>query len=209
MSLIPTQKPALDRSVLVLNRSWLPVHVTTVRRAVCMVYQDVAFAVATDTLQACSFEDWVCLAEHPTNTWITTTSLPIPVPEVIQLLAYNKIPNHEAPFTRQNLYHRDNFTCQYCARKDSPDRLSIDHVLPRSKGGETNWENCVLACRRCNTRKADRSLRQSGLSLLRKPKRPHWTPYMNLAREDRLLSWRRFTSKSQWDKPAMSQATGS
>jgi 5-methylcytosine-specific restriction endonuclease McrA len=193
------RRPVLDQSVLVLNRSWLPVHVTTVKRAICMVFQDIAQVIATDTLQTHRFEDWLCI-EFPSGTpVITTTSFPIPAPEVIQLHLYNKVPNHEAPFTRQNLYHRDKFTCQYCARRESAAHMSIDHVLPRSKGGQTNWENCVLACVKCNARKADRSLKESGLRLRRKPKRPRWTPYMNLAAEDRLSSWRRFTPQSDWD----------
>lgn len=203
-----SNRPVLDRSVLVLNRSWIPVHVSTVRRAICMVYQSVAQVIASDTLQACDFEDWICLPDPPCSGYIATMTLPIPAPEVIQLLSYNKIPNHEAPFTRQNLYHRDNYTCQYCARKDALDRLSIDHVRPRSKGGLTSWENCVLACIQCNARKADRNLHESGLRLIRRPRRPRWTPYMNLAIEDRLVSWRRFTSKGDWDTPEFSHASG-
>ena len=193
------QLPVLDRSVLVLNKSWIPIHVTTVRRAVCMVYQDIARVIATDTLQTHEFEDWLC-AEHPVETrFIASTSFPIPAPEVVQLQGYNKIPNHEAPFTRQNLYHRDDHTCQYCARRGTGSMLSIDHVKPRSKGGLTTWENCVLACVKCNARKADRTLRQAGLCLLRQPRRPRWTPYMTLAIEERLSSWRRFTPASDWE----------
>ena len=192
------RRPALDRAVLVLNRSWLPVHVTTVRRAICMVYQYIAHVIATDSLQTYRFEDWICLDDPPTSAFITTTYLPIPAPEVVQLQLYNKIPNHEAPFTRQNLYHRDNFTCQYCARRESSAHMSIDHVLPRSKGGMTNWENCVLACVKCNARKADRTLKESGMHLMKLPRCPRWTPYMNLSHRDRLMSWRRFTPKGDW-----------
>ncbi len=192
-------RPVLDRSVLVLNKSWIPVHVTTVRRAICMVYQEIAQVIATDTLQTHRFIEWVYIEHQACTAFIATGSLPIPAPEVVQLHVYNKIPNHEAPFTRQNLYHRDNFTCQYCSRRDSATHMSIDHVLPRSKGGQTNWENCVLACVKCNARKADRTLRQSGLRLRSEPKRPRWTPYVNLSPQDRLVSWRRFTPKSDWN----------
>lgn len=192
-----SSRSSLDRFVLVLNRSWIPVHVTTVRRAICLLYQEVAQVIAPDTLETFRFEDWVCSGRSVVA--IETTSLPVPVPEVIQLFRYNKVPTHEAPFTRQNLYHRDNFTCQYCERQESSARMSIDHVMPRSKGGLTTWENCVLACTRCNAQKADRTLKETGFRLRRKPRRPRWTPYMNLAQKDRLSSWRRFIAKGDWD----------
>ncbi len=177
---------------LVLNRSWVAVHITSVRRALCMVYQEAAAVVAPDTLQTHEFADWVMLDEPPTQRFIKTPSYLVPAPEVIRLNRYDAVPVHEAPFTRKSLYQRDNYTCQYCGRRGGPDKLSIDHVQPRSKGGRTSWENCVLACVRCNARKADRSLKDSGLRLLRPPKRPRWSPYMHLSKLDRLPSWSRF-----------------
>ena len=182
----------LDRSALVLNRSWMPVHVTTVRRALCMMVRDVARVVAPDTLAVYSFPEWVGLPEPPTRDFVRSPSVRIPVLEVVVLRGYDRVPCHEAPFTRRNLFLRDDFTCQYCGRKGSPDRLSIDHVTPRSRGGRTTWENCVLACVGCNARKADRPLKDSGLRLLRQPTRPRWTPYLNLRPNQRLESWHRF-----------------
>lgn len=182
----------LDRSALVLNRSWMPVHVTTVRRALCMMVRDVARVVAPDTLAVYTFSDWVQLMDPPTRDYVRSPSIRIPVPEVVVLKGYDRVPCHEAPFTRRNLFLRDDFTCQYCGRKGSPDRLSIDHVTPRSRGGRTTWENCVLACVSCNARKADRALKDSGLRLMRQPTRPRWTPYLNLRPSQQLDSWRRF-----------------
>lgn len=187
----------LDRSALVLNRSWMPVHVTPVRRALCMLVRDAARAVATDTLATYDFLEWVRLLDPPTRYFVRSPSVRIPVPEVILLLEYDRVPCHEAPFTRRNLFLRDDFTCQYCGRRCSCDRLSIDHVTPRSRGGGTNWENCVLACVACNARKADRTLKEAGLHLLRQPTRPRWTPYLNLRPSQRLESWRRFAADSR------------
>ncbi|MHC4516534.1 MAG: HNH endonuclease [Planctomycetota bacterium] len=85
----------------------------------------------------------------------------------------------------------------------------MDHINPKSRGGLTSWENCVLACVRCNAQKADRPLHESGLRLLRKPRRPRWSPLLNLPHEARLLSWRRFTPQGQWDVFDASRATGS
>jgi 5-methylcytosine-specific restriction endonuclease McrA len=107
------------------------------------------------------------------------------------------VPCHEAPFTRRNLFLRDDFTCQYCGRHCASDHLSIDHVLPRSRGGATNWENCVLACVSCNARKADRTLKEAGLHLLRAPVRPRWSPYLNVRPNQRMESWSRFTADSR------------
>ncbi len=199
----------MARLVLVINRSWVPVHVTTVRRAVCMLYRDTALAVATDDLQVHNFEEWIGLLSPSTAYWIRSSSMPLPAPEVILLRDFNKVPVKEAPFTRRNLYQRDNYTCQYCFRRASAERLSIDHVMPRSRGGRTSWENCVLACIRCNAVKADRSLKEAGLRLRRRPQRPHWSPYLNLAAKERLSSWRRFTPEAQWKADSSNQATGS
>lgn len=181
----------LERPALVLNRSWQPVHVTSVARALCMVYREAARVVATPTLATYSFPEWVGLPEA-SNAWIRSATLRIPVPEVVVLVRYDRIPCHEAPFTRRNLFLRDDYTCQYCGSRGSNDRLSVDHVLPRSRGGTTSWENCVLACVACNARKADRTLKEAGLRLMRPPARPRWTPYLTLRPNQRLESWQRF-----------------
>lgn len=157
-----------------------------------MLVRDAARAVATDTLAIYRFEEWIRLCDPPTSHFVRSPSIRIPVPEVVLLRGYDRIPCHEAPFTRRNLFLRDDFTCQYCGKRCSSDRLSIDHVTPRSRGGATNWENCVLACVSCNARKADRSPKDVGLRLLRAPTRPRWTPYMNLRPHQRLDSWHRF-----------------
>jgi 5-methylcytosine-specific restriction endonuclease McrA len=204
----PTRKSVLDLPTLVLNRSWTPVHIASVRRAICMVYQAAAEVVATETLSTHPFEEWISMPEPKTSRWIRTATMAVPAPEVIRLNVYDRVPSHEAPFTRRNLYQRDNYTCQYCGRRTSADKLSVDHVLPRSKGGRTCWENCVLACVRCNARKADRTLKEAGLRLLQPPRRPRWSPYLNMSHLERLPSWRRFTPDDLWDIGDATQATG-
>lgn len=182
----------LERATLVLNRSWRPVHVTTVRRALCMVFRDAARIVCPDRLSTFSFAEWLDEpAPEQTNT-IRSPSVSIAAPEVVLLVHYDRVPCHEAPFTRRNLFLRDEFTCQYCGRRCNTDHLSVDHVLPRSRGGSTSWENCVLACVGCNARKGDRTLKEVGFHLLRQPVRPRWTPYLNLRPSQRMESWSRF-----------------
>lgn len=183
----------LARATLVLNRSWLPVHVTTVRRALCMVFRDAARIVCPETLATYDFGDWLERPLPAAAPTIRSPSIAIAAPEVVLLRRYDRVPRHEAPFTRRNLFLRDNYTCQYCGRRCTTDHLSVDHVQPRSRGGGTSWENCVLACVGCNARKADQTPREAGLRLLRQPTRPRWTPYLNLRPSQHMDSWARFS----------------
>ena len=182
----------LDRATLVLNRSWRPVHVTTVRRALCMVFRDAARIVCPERLATFTFSEWLEQPILDLEHAIRSPSVRVAAPEEVLLVHYDRVPCHEAPFTRRNLFLRDEFTCQYCGKKCNSDHLSVDHVLPRSRGGSTTWENCVLACVGCNARKADRTLKEAGFRLLRPPVRPRWTPYLNLRPSQRMESWSRF-----------------
>jgi len=183
----------LERGTLVLNRSWRPVHVTPVRRALCLVFREAARIVAPDSLTTYSFAEWCQEPVPPDTLALRSPSVRIAPPEIIVLGRYDKVPCHEAPFTRRNLFLRDNYTCQYCGRRCTSDHLSVDHVLPRSRGGSTTWENCVLACVGCNSRKGDRTLKETGFRLLRRPVRPRWSPYLNLRPSQRLPSWAQFS----------------
>lgn len=187
----------LERATLVLNRSWQPVHVTTVRRALCMVFRDAARIVCTESLTIYDFDGWIDQPIPSRAETIRSPSVRIVAPEVILLSRYNRVPCHEAPFTRRNLFLRDDYTCQYCGKRSGSQLLSVDHVHPRSRGGSTTWENCVLACVGCNARKADQTPKEAGLRLLRKPERPRWTPYLNLRPSQRMESWEKFTPKSR------------
>ena len=181
----------LERATLVLNQSWQPVHVTTVRRALCTVYRDAARVICPETLATYDFDAWLQRPGTPGEPAIRAPGVLIAAPEVILLTRYNRVPRHEAPFSRRNLFLRDGDTCQYCGRQAKVDHLTVDHVRPRSRGGATSWENCVLACVACNARKADRTPREAGLRLLREPARPRWTPYLNLRSSQRMDSWSR------------------
>lgn len=187
----------LERATLVLNRSWQPVHVTTVRRALCMVFRDAARIVCPESLAIYDFDGWIDQPIPSRAETIRSPSVRIVAPEVILLSRYNRVPCHEAPFTRRNLFLRDDYTCQYCGKRSGSQLLSVDHVHPRSRGGSTTWENCVLACVGCNARKADQTPKEAGLRLLRKPERPRWTPYLNLRPSQRMESWEKFTPKSR------------
>jgi 5-methylcytosine-specific restriction endonuclease McrA len=189
----------LNDATLVLNRSWVAIHVTSVRTALSLVYQGVARVISPDTYQSHDFESWADLSVAKGERCIHTVSLTIRVPEIIVLLGYDGIPKKEVPFSRKNLYKRDGYTCQYCGRRAPSEDLSIDHIVPRSLGGKSSWTNCVLACIRCNVRKGNRSLRGAGMSLVRKPQKPDWSPALTLTFGAKKQSWEKFISDRYWN----------
>ena len=184
----------LNSSVLVLNRSYLPVHVTSARRAFTLLYQGIARAI-DEQYQTFDFEGWSQLAVARDAEAIGTSGGPIRIPRVIVLVAFDRLPKRHVRFSRINLMARDNFQCQYCARKPHRAELNLDHVVPRSLGGRSTWENVVTSCVDCNRRKGGRTPRQAHLKLLRKPERPRWTPLANLMWSSvRYREWRPFLS---------------
>ncbi len=193
-------KEPLDRATLVLNRSWTAVNVTTVRRAICLVYSGHARVISPETFKTYDFETWVHNGENGNHFYFKTVTLKIRVPEVILLLTYDSVPAKDVPFSRKNIYKRDNYTCQYCGKKYKAEDLTIDHVVPRSRGGKTTWENCVLACIWCNIKKGDRTLKEAGMRLLRKPSRPKWSTGVILAKENLPSSWKSFISSESMDE---------
>tara|TARA_B100000945_G_scaffold320721_1_gene331748 strand:+ start:389 stop:946 length:558 start_codon:yes stop_codon:yes gene_type:complete len=113
------------------------------------------------------------LEENLITNWIQSSRQKIEVPKVIRLTNYDKIPKTTMRFSRKNLYLRDNRQCQYCGKHLNFCQLSLDHVKPRSKGGDTSWENIVCSCSQCNTRKGCRTPQEARMRLLSKPTRPH------------------------------------
>lgn len=163
----------IESAVLVLNRNYQPVHVTSVKRAFSLLYQGVAKAI-DDQYRLYEFADWAALSA--TTDCITTVSRSIRVPRVLVLSAYEYLPKGRVRFSRLNIYARDHDTCQYCGRTLPRSELNLDHVRPRCDGGKTTWENVVCSCVPCNLRKGGRTPDQAGMKLLRKPFRPKWTP---------------------------------
>ncbi len=172
-----TASAVLNTKVLVLNRSYLPVHITSVRRAFSLLYQGLAHAV-NEQYQTFDFESWSDLAASEHDDAVRTVSRVIRVPRVILLLAYDRIPKRHVRFSRFNIYARDKNACQYCGRVFPRSELNLDHVIPRSQGGTSRWDNVVCSCHACNRKKGGRTPEQAGMRLLRRPRRPEWTPFM-------------------------------
>jgi len=163
----------INSAVLVLNRYYQPVHVTSVKRAFSLLYQGVAKAIDAQ-YRLYEFDDWAALSA--TQDCITTINRTIRVPRVLVLSAYDHLPRGRVRFSRLNIYARDNDTCQYCGKNLPRGDLNLDHVMPRTQGGKTTWENVVCSCVPCNLKKGGRTPEQAGMKLLKKPVRPRWTP---------------------------------
>jgi len=184
----------LNSSVLVLNRSYLPVHVTSARRAFSLLYQGIA-RVVNEQYQTFDFAAWSQLAVARDMEAIGTPGGPIRIPRVIVLIAFDRLPKRHVRFSRINLMARDNFQCQYCGARPHRSELNLDHVVPRSLGGRSTWENVVTSCVDCNRKKGGRTPRQARLKLRNRPERPRWTPLANLMWSSvRYQEWRPFLS---------------
>jgi 5-methylcytosine-specific restriction endonuclease McrA len=167
----------LNTKVLVLNRHYLPVHVTSVRRAFSLLYQGLAEAV-DEQYRTFDFDSWSALSASIHDDTVGLVDRVIRVPRVILLLTYDRIPKRQVRFNRFNVYARDRNTCQYCGERCPRPELNLDHVIPRSQGGTSVWENIVCSCHACNRLKGGRTPKQAGMRLLHPPRRPEWTPFM-------------------------------
>ncbi len=169
----------LSSGVLVLNRSYIPVHVTTVQRALTMLYQGMAKAV-NEQFELFNFDDWSQLRPDNGEPCIGLVEGMIRVPRVILLVSYDRIPKRHVRFSRLNIFMRDKNTCQYCGKSFQRKELNIDHVVPRSRGGTSTWENVVCSCLDCNRRKGGKTPAEAHMRLVKKPVRPRWTPMTGL-----------------------------
>ena len=195
----PVDGSVLNQQTLVLNRSWVAISTTTVREALTLLFTGNARAIQPDTYETFEFDSWSTLTVAPEEPCVRTVSMSIRVPEVVVLTRYGGIPRMTPSFSRRNLFQRDDNTCQYCGKRPGTKELTIDHVLPRSRGGLSTWVNCVLACVDCNRRKANRLPDEAHMHLLKTPKTPAWTPIMEVPLMRVRQSWRKFISDQYWN----------
>jgi 5-methylcytosine-specific restriction endonuclease McrA len=146
------QMERLQKPVLVLNASYEPINICAARRALVLVLKGVASA-----------EELSINAVHSARNSVN-------LPSVIRLLEYRRIPRQTRALSRKNILMRDRYTCQYCHRSLASGELTLDHVIPRSRAGESAWENLVACCHYCNNRKGNRTPEEAGMKLLRQPR---------------------------------------
>lgn len=192
----------LSTKVLMLNRSYLPIHVTSVRRAFSLFYQGIARAV-NEQYQTFDYKSWSDLAVSVNEESIGLVNRVVRVPRVILLVGYDRVPKRRVRFSRFNIYARDKCTCQFCGSKLPRQELNLDHVIPRSRGGTSTWENVVCSCHYCNRRKGGRTPQEAKMTLLRNPTRPKWTPFMqdtfNLSRYREWSPFLNMADASYWN----------
>jgi len=199
----------LNSSVLVLNRLYMAVHVVNVKRAFCLLCKDQAEVVAVEDGRYTNydFEGWIEVSrardrwKEPDDgtEWVRAVQFDIMVPKVIRLLFYDRLPQTRVKFNRRNIFARDENRCQYCGKKFPTTELSLDHVIPRSRGGKSSWENIVCSCARCNARKGGRLPEEAGLNLVRKPLKPKRSPLIRLKlRSTTYQSWKHFLDEAYW-----------
>ena len=193
---------ALESPVLVLNKRWAPIQVTNVREAIGLVAKGSAKIIDPTDFSTVDFMTWADVsksrAKHG-DLMIRSTKLAIVPPEVIVLNKYEGQGEKSVVFSRRNLFKRDKYTCMYCGVQPGPDELTVDHVMPKSRGGVSSWENCALACVECNKRKANRTPEEAGMKLRRVPKKPSWKTLAHVSPRDRKESWDQFLSRAYWE----------
>ncbi len=172
----------LNSQVLVLNRLWQAVNICSARRAFSLVYAGHAHVVSSDDTNnflTHDFESWRDFStDAPDHELVQTISWRIRVPRVIVLLFFDRLPKKEVKFTR----------------------LNLDHVIPRDRGGMTTWENVVCSCIPCNTVKGNHLPQEAQMTLIRKPKRPKWRPFLHVTfNAPHHESWRHFVDLAYWN----------
>ena len=167
------------QSVLLLNASYEPLRVIAWQRAITMVFLGKVEVV----------EEY----DHH----IRSVSIKIKAPAVVRLLKFVKIGRRAPPLSRSNILARDNFQCQYCARELTFHEATLDHVIPRSQGGTTRWDNVVCCCKRCNKKKGGRTPHEASMQLLRRPERADWLPVLTIRLNGKIpTSWHLFLSSN-------------
>lgn len=204
--------PVLGVNVLVLNKYYQAIRVINVRRAFSLLCREMAEVVHIETdakgqskWQNFNFADWKELSqlkkefEPDEFDWLHTVRFQIAVPRIIRLLVYEKLPRQDVKFNRRNIYARDSNRCQYCSKKYPTTELSLDHVVPKSQGGKSTWENIVCCCVKCNVKKGGRTPLQANMALFTKPVKPKRSPVINIKLADeRYSSWKQFLDTAYW-----------
>jgi 5-methylcytosine-specific restriction endonuclease McrA len=207
------QAAVLSHNVLVLNKFYQAIRVINVKRAFSLLCRELAEVVHIETdaktgksqWQNFNFDDWRELSELKAEfepdeyDWIHTVRFQIAVPRIIRLLGYDKLPRQDVKFNRRNIYARDGSKCQYCGKRFATTELSLDHVVPRSQGGRSTWDNIVCCCIKCNVKKGGRTPEQAHMHLVSKPHKPKRSPVINIRLADeRYWSWKQFLDSAYW-----------
>jgi 5-methylcytosine-specific restriction endonuclease McrA len=196
----------LNSSVLVLNRHYMALRVITARRAFILLYREAAEVIDIEDGQFCNygFDAWCELSQLRSedrlhhDDWVRAVHFDIQVPRIVRLVRFDKQYITTVRLNRRTLFARDGHCCQYCGQSLPPSQLSLDHVVPRSKGGPTTWENVVASCVKCNTKKGGRTPQEARMDLQNEPRRPSHNPMLTVKLDNpKYEMWKTFLPKSR------------
>lgn len=183
-------------TVLVLNKNWQAINVKTPAEALSMMFAGTATGlnvISKDYIQPLTWKEWTELKVQENENCLSTINKKIKIPKVILLCHFNQVPKRRPKFTAKNLWERDKGICQYTGKKLSPREGNIDHVIPKSRGGKTCWTNCVISHKDINSKKADKTPKEAGLSLIKTPTEPTALPTTLYIRNiNNIVEWNLF-----------------
>lgn len=198
----------LQRPVLVLNKGWHPIDTVSVERAIKMCVGEWADEhgkmhpkaeildkrTISTTWTLHDWESWGNLVVDEGELVVRSSYRSYLVPEIIVVSRYSRVPQNQLKFNRSNLFKRDKYTCQYCGKRKPIIDLSTDHIMPKSRGGKTNWDNCCVSCYACNQRKRNRTPEEAGLPI---PKTGKPGSEIIIESHIRMESWEKFLGKTR------------
>lgn len=203
----------LDEFVLMLNKNWMPIETCTVRDSFSHLFAGTGKFVHPEDFSVHGLESWLDLPVSSDEPAIRTSRLSIKVPEIMVLKDGVAPPKKVMVFSRRNLLKRDRATCQYCGTKPGHEELTMDHVFPRKRGGKSSWLNCVLSCKPCNSKKADKLMHEVEMTLRPRPEmrmvyptqpakwnqpyEPAWSPVFKVSAPKFKTSWEHFVGNRE------------
>ncbi len=194
----------INRKLLVINSNYQPIQTTTLKKAIKKVWNELAVFLLppgddTPIWREMTWGDWRKLEPREGEDVLAATERVFKIPEIIKVKEYSDVPNRKVKLSRRAIYRNFKYTCQYCGGQPSVEDLTIDHVIPKAQGGKTAWDNVVVACFKCNHKKAARTPEEAGMKLLNEPKMPHYDVLQG--RMIRVDSWEHFLGSCYWEVP--------
>lgn len=198
----------LNSPILVLNKHWSSIRIETVKDGLTKAFTGGAKLMDEETSMLYAWEDWFRQFSFDFNDevddfgyeFIKASSALVRAPKIIVLTSYDKIPFAEIKLTRRNLLIRDKFICQYTGQRLNSRNATMDHIVPRSLGGKTEWTNVVICSFEANVKKGNKTLAEAGLKLLKKPVAPKWHPLYSYVIQNRPECWNKFIDTDKWNE---------
>jgi 5-methylcytosine-specific restriction endonuclease McrA len=198
----------LDNPTLVLNKNRQAIRVEPLEKCFCKVFAGRAKFLDHETSVAYDWDNWFNMFSFPIDEsteglgydWIKSANRKIRVPEITMVTHYGRMPITEVKLTRRNILIRDHYKCQYSGKKVTMRDMTIDHVLPQSRGGKTTWTNVVVASQSANVKKANRTPEEAGMKLIKLPTKPKWHPLYTYCLDKIRKSWEPYIKTDQWNE---------